>query len=138
MWRHNRVERELKKARERVASGREGGIKSTEVRQAKPQAKPQAKSKQNFKQKSKQIFPPLPEPESNLNLSTRMPRASPRPLERRASAQGEEKKSRGRPGNGDATIPALDETKLAAYRDQPVHFSPAAKQLFGARVPKET
>jgi uncharacterized protein YdaU (DUF1376 family) len=139
-WRHKRVEKELLKARLKVDAGREGGIKSTMVRQAKIQAKTQANDQAKSKQNAKQNFPPEPEPESNLNLSTRMPRASPRPLERRASAQIEAKKARGPPrkGNGDAAVPALDEAKLAAYRDQPVQISAAAMQIFGARVPKET
>jgi hypothetical protein len=112
-----------------------------------------------------------------------MPRASPRPLERRASAQIEAKKARGPPrqgngadapadpvplteaecleraetlrslaaeiahasalpgkGNASATGPpdGAGEARLAAYRDKPVKFSPAAKEIFGARVPRET
>jgi uncharacterized protein YdaU (DUF1376 family) len=138
---HKRIDLELEKTRRFIELGREGGIKSTIVRQAKSQAESQAKSQPNGQAESQaKSQAPLPEPESNLNLSTRMPRASPRPRERRASAQLKVKKARGPPrkGNGDAAVPALDEAKLAAYRDKPGQISAAALQIFGARVPRET
>jgi uncharacterized protein YdaU (DUF1376 family) len=200
LWRHKRIDLELDKARRFAELGREGGIKSTMARQAKRQAKTQA-SGQPKTQAEIQAKPqaPQPQPLSILRIdkdnglvdSTRMPRASPRPLERRASAQAKLKaeKARGPPrqGNGAAnandppaeavplteaecreraeTLRALaadiakgnaplppgkgnasatgpppdgpDEAKLAAWRDKPVEFSPAAKEIFGARVPKE-
>jgi uncharacterized protein YdaU (DUF1376 family) len=196
LWRHKRIDLELDKARRFAELGREGGIKSTMVRQAKRQAKTQANVQAKTQAKTQaKVHTPQPQPVSILRIdketglvdSTRMPRASPRPLERRASAQAELKAEKARrQGNGAAdgppaeavplteaecreraeTLRALaadiakgntplppgkgnasatgpppdgpDEVKLAAaYRDKPVQFSPAAKHVFGARVPRE-